>query len=256
MIPSNPDKGRISEFVLSQSQINLIKKNAKNYNPSPLSYDETVVIETNKGTIKIKLFNDISPKHCYNFKKLCNSGFYDRTSFHRVIKDYIIQGGDLLSRDSDRSNDGKGGPGWTIDEEFNNISHKRGIVSMARSNDFDSAGAQFFICVKDSPWLDGKYTVFGEVIEGLEIVDKISLSPTDRSMTLNIVHNKIPEQESVDKWIEVMDYVSRKKVFLKIPRGETKSSYYDKVKKDLNSYNPYRRTEIIKARVYNDENFK
>ena len=82
-----------------------------------------------------------------NFKKLCNSGFYDKTSFHRVIKDFMIQGGDILSRDSNRENDGTGSPGWTVKSEFSSLKHKRGIVSMARSNDPNSAGSQFFICV-------------------------------------------------------------------------------------------------------------
>ena len=130
-----------------------------------------------------------------NFKKLCNSGFYDKTSFHRVVKDFMIQGGDILSRDSNRENDGTGSPGWTVKSEFSSLKHKRGIVSMARSNDPNSAGSQFFICVQDAPWLDGQYTVFGEVVEGLDIVDRISKSVTDRDFMLKSMISKIPDGE-------------------------------------------------------------
>jgi len=255
VVPDKVDKDRLSEFVLDKEEIQEIKKNAMKYKPSPLSLNETVVIETNKGSFKIKLFNDISPKHCYNFKKLCNSGFYDKTSFHRVIEDYMIQGGDILSRDDNRDNDGEGSPGWVIDEEFNDISHKRGIVSMVRSNDFNSAGSQFFICTEDSPWLDKKYTVFGEVIEGMDVVDDISKVTTDRDMILYTAINKIPEGELERNWIEIIDPVTKKKVFSKIPKGENKTSYTDRFRKEVRSYNPYRRVEISKARIYSDDSF-
>nr|NIQ03473.1 peptidylprolyl isomerase [Nitrospinaceae bacterium]NIR57366.1 peptidylprolyl isomerase [Nitrospinaceae bacterium]NIS87818.1 peptidylprolyl isomerase [Nitrospinaceae bacterium]NIT84688.1 peptidylprolyl isomerase [Nitrospinaceae bacterium]NIU46867.1 peptidylprolyl isomerase [Nitrospinaceae bacterium] len=124
---------------------------------------EVAVIETSKGTIEISFFEDKAPGHVENFKKLAQKGFYNDTTFHRVIPGFMIQGGDPNSKDEDRSNDGFGGPGYTIDAEFNDISHDRGIVSMARSRDPNSAGSQFFIVVKDSHFLDGKYTVFGKV---------------------------------------------------------------------------------------------
>ena len=91
---------------------------------------------------------------------MANSGFYDGTKFHRVIPNFMIQGGDILSRDGDSSNDGTGGPGWTVDAEFSDIKHVRGTLSMARSRDVNSAGSQFFICVSPQPHLDGQYTVF------------------------------------------------------------------------------------------------
>ena len=119
-------------------------------------------------------------------------------------------------RDNLRDNDGTGSPGWAINSEFNDISHKRGILSMARSlSDTNSAGSQFFICVKDSPWLDGKYTVFGEVLEGME-VDRISNSPTDRDLALQLAYSTIPINESDEKqWIKIFDYDTKKDIFFK-----------------------------------------
>ena len=245
-IPKNPSKGRVSEFVLSEVQISELKDKVKRYKPSDLLNNEIVIVKTSKGDIKIKLFNDKAPKHCLNFKKLCNSGFYDYTSFHNVVKDFLIQGGDILSRDGNRENDGTGSPGWTINAEINNISHKRGIVSMVRSpQDLNSAGSQFFICIKDSPFLDGEYTAFGQVIEGMEIVDLISGVPTDRSLML-----KLASDQKQDNMIEILDRESRKKLYFKIPAGLTESDYTRQIKKALRSNNPYRRIEISKARVY------
>ena len=131
------------------------------------------VIETNFGNIVIQLYPDVAPGHVENFVKLAQDGFYDGTTFHRVIPDFMIQGGDPNSKDEDRSNDGQGGPGFTINAEFSDVPHKRGILSMARAQDPNSAGSQFFIVVKDSNFLDGQYTVFGEVIEGMDVADKI-----------------------------------------------------------------------------------
>ncbi len=135
--------------------------------------DDTATIETTMGSIKIRFFPAKAPGHVENFKKLAKAGFYDGTTFHRVIPGFMIQGGDPNSKDSDRANDGMGGPGYTIKAEFNDTRHKRGIVSMARSQDPDSAGSQFFICVADADFLDGQYTAFGQVTEGMDVVDKI-----------------------------------------------------------------------------------
>ncbi len=137
-------------------------------------------METTKGTMKIRFFPDVAPKHCENFKRLANSGFYDGTLFHRVIPGFMIQGGDILSRDANRANDGTGGPGWTIPAEFNKKYHEKGILSMARSNDPNSAGSQFFICADRAAHLDGKYTVFGEVIENTDVIDAIVNTPRDK----------------------------------------------------------------------------
>ena len=147
---------------------------------SAATAEEIGLIKTSLGTIKIKFFPKAASGHVRNFRKLARSGFYNGTTFHRVIPGFMIQGGDPNTKDNDRSNDGTGGPGYQIKAEFNNISHKRGIVSMARSRHPDSAGSQFFICVADSTFLDGQYTVFGEVIEGMDVADKIVSVKRDR----------------------------------------------------------------------------
>ena len=138
-----------------------------------MSGRQIAVIETNFGNIVIQLFPDVAPGHVENFVKLARDGFYDGSTFHRVIPGFMIQGGDPNSKDEDRSNDGQGGPGYTINAEFSDVPHKRGILSMARAQDPNSAGSQFFIVVADSNFLDGQYTVFGEVIEGMDVADKI-----------------------------------------------------------------------------------
>ena len=132
-----------------------------------------VTIETNFGKIVFKLMPDLAPETVRNFEKLASSNFYDGTLFHRVIPGFMIQGGDPNTKTSDKSTWGTGGPGYTINAEFNSKSHRRGVVSMARSMDPNSAGSQFFIVTTDSTFLDGQYTAFGEVTEGIEIADKI-----------------------------------------------------------------------------------
>ncbi len=131
------------------------------------------VIETKYGNIELKFFPDKAPGHVKNFIKLATEGYYDGTIFHRVIPNFMIQGGDSNTKGDDVNTYGRGGPGYTINAEFNDIPHKRGILSMARSRSVNSAGSQFFIVVKDSNSLDYKYTVFGEVVSGMDVVDKI-----------------------------------------------------------------------------------
>lgn len=125
------------------------------------------------GDIVLKFFPDVASGHVANFIKLSKEGFYDGTTFHRVIPGFMIQGGDPNSKSPDRSSHGMGGPGYKVKAEFNSTPHKRGIVSMARANDPDSAGSQFFICVADANFLDWQYTVFGEVVSGMDVADKI-----------------------------------------------------------------------------------
>ena len=134
---------------------------------------DEVRIETNFGNIKFKLLPDLAPETVRNFVKLAKSGFYNGTLFHRVIPKFMIQGGDPNTKESDKSKWGLGGPGYNIKAEFNSRSHLRGIVSMARSSDPDSAGSQFFIVTSDSTFLDREYTVFGQVVDGMEVADKI-----------------------------------------------------------------------------------
>ena len=139
------------------------------------------IIETKYGEIKIKFFPEVAPGHVNNFIKLAKEGFYDGTIFHRVIPGFMIQGGDPNTKGDNQATYGMGGPGHNIKAEFNEKSHKRGILSMARSSDPDSAGSQFFIVVKDSPFLDRQYTVFAEVVSGMEVADKIVNLPRNRS---------------------------------------------------------------------------
>lgn len=140
---------------------------------------EIAVIETTLGNIELEFLNDKAPGHVKNFKDLANKGFYDGTTFHRVIPGFMIQGGDPNSKSEDRSMHGMGGPGYTIKAEFSSTSHDRGILSMARSQDPNSAGSQFFIIVKDSHFLDNQYTAFGRVVKGMDIADKIVSVPRD-----------------------------------------------------------------------------
>ncbi len=131
------------------------------------------IIETNHGKIVLNLLPDIAPETVRSFIKLAESKFYDGTLFHRVIPGFMIQGGDPNSKQPDKSKWGIGGPGYNLKAEFNSRSHLRGIVSMARSTDPDSAGSQFFIVTTDSTFLDKQYTVFAEVIEGIDVADTI-----------------------------------------------------------------------------------
>jgi len=125
------------------------------------------------GDITLKFYADTAPNHVKNFVTLAQQKFYDGTTFHRVIPGFMIQGGDPNSKSPDRSTHGMGGPGHRVKAEFNSRPHKRGVLSMARANDPDSAGSQFFICVADANFLDWQYTAFGEVVSGMEVADKI-----------------------------------------------------------------------------------
>ena len=136
--------------------------------------------KTKFGDLEIKFYPDVAPKHVENFIQLAKAGFYNGTIFHRVIPGFMIQGGDPNTKDSLKKDTyGQGGPGHTVKAEFSDIPHKRGILSMARAADPDSAGSQFFIVVEDSRFLDRKYSVFGEVTKGIGVADKIVNMPRD-----------------------------------------------------------------------------
>lgn len=136
------------------------------------------VVKTKFGDMEIKFFPEVAPKHVENFIKLAKSGFYNGTIFHRVIPGFMIQGGDPNTKDSLKKDQyGQGGPGHNVKAEFSELPHKRGVVSMARAQDPDSAGSQFFIVVEDSRFLDRKYTIFGEVVKGIGVADKIAGLP-------------------------------------------------------------------------------
>ncbi|RYG38570.1 peptidylprolyl isomerase [bacterium] len=146
---------------------------------APKEGDEVAVLETSLGRIVLKFFPAKAPGHVKNFEDLAKKEFYDGTKFHRVIKGFMIQGGDPLTKDDSKASMwGTGDPGYKIDAEFNDTPHTRGVLSMARSQSPDSAGSQFFICHKDSKFLDNNYTVFGQVVDGMKTVDKIAETPT------------------------------------------------------------------------------
>lgn len=155
------------------------------------------ILDTNYGKIKIKLRSDVAPNTVKNFVKLAKKKFYDGTKFHRVIPGFMIQGGDPLSKGKDRSVMGTGDPGYKVKAEFNDLSHKRGVVSMARAQDPDSAGSQFFIVVADSVFLDHQYTAFGEVVSGMDVADKIVNLPRDPR------DNPNPENPAIVKHVTI-----------------------------------------------------
>ena len=169
---------------------------------TPANTNEVAVITTTEGAMVIEFWSDAAPKTIENFKKLANQGFYDGTCFHRVIKGFMIQGGDPLTKDPSKEGAwGTGGPGYQIKAEFNNHSHTRGVISMARSNDPDSAGSQFFICHGSPTFLDHQYTTFGKLIKGDDVLEKIGTTPThpqDRpDKRMGIVSIKIVPRDAV-----------------------------------------------------------
>lgn len=158
----------------------------------PAVTKDVAIIETNLGNIELEFFPEKAPKHVASFIKLANDGFYNGTTFHRVIPKFVIQGGCPNTKPDGKGIAGTGGPGYNLKAEFNDIKHVRGILSMARAQDPDSAGSQFFIMVDTVPSLDNKYTVFGKVTKGMDVVDKIVKSDRDeRDMPLKRVEMKV-----------------------------------------------------------------
>ena len=151
-------------------------------NPTMNASNEVAVIRTSEGDMVVRFWNDAAPNTIENFKKLARSGFYDGTIFHRVVKGFMIQGGDPNSKDPAKENKyGEGGPGYKIKAEFNNHSHERGVISMAREPNPDSAGSQFFICLAPVTRLDHQYTTFGKLSKGNDVLDKIGEAPVTRN---------------------------------------------------------------------------
>jgi peptidyl-prolyl cis-trans isomerase B (cyclophilin B) len=146
------------------------------------SSNEVAVIKTSEGEMVIQFWTDAAPNTIENFKKLARQGFYDGTIFHRIVKDFMIQGGDPNSKDPAKENSyGQGGPDYKIKAEFNDHPHDRGVMSMARSADPDSAGSQFFICLAPVHRLDHQYTTFGKLIKGDDVLEKIGNIPVERN---------------------------------------------------------------------------
>ena len=165
----------------------------KKENKESVMDKEIAVISTKFGDIKLEFFDEIAPKHVESFKLHAQNGYYDGTIFHRVIPGFMIQGGDPLSKSDDKTRHGTGGNAakyfgigdensestWDLPAEFSATPHERGILSMARSQNPDSGGSQFFICVADARFLDNQYTVFGKVVSGMDVVDSIVNAPRD-----------------------------------------------------------------------------
>ena len=163
---------------------------------------ETAHITTTEGEMVIEFWPDVAPKTVENFKTLAKKGFYDGTCFHRIIKGFMIQGGDPLTKDASKESQwGTGGPGHTVKAEFNDRSHQRGVLSMARSASPDSAGSQFFICDGDASFLDRQYTAFGKLIKGDDVLEKIGTTPThpqDRpDKRMGIISIKIVPRDTI-----------------------------------------------------------
>jgi peptidyl-prolyl cis-trans isomerase B (cyclophilin B) len=143
---------------------------------------EVAVINTDFGEMLIEMWPDVAPGTVENFKKLAAQEFYHGQAFHRIIDGFMIQGGDPLTKDAEaKARWGTGGPGYTIDAEFNDRKHVRGVISMARSRDPDSAGSQFFICLAPVPQLDGQYTAFGRLVAGDDVLEKLGKVQVERS---------------------------------------------------------------------------
>jgi peptidyl-prolyl cis-trans isomerase B (cyclophilin B) len=146
------------------------------------SSNEVAVIKTSEGEMVVQFWTDAAPNTIDNFKKLARQGFYDGTIFHRIVKDFMIQGGDPNSKDPAKENSyGEGGPGYNIKAEFNDHGHDRGVISMARGPDPDSAGSQFFICLASVHRLDHQYTTFGKLIKGDDVLEKIGETPVTKN---------------------------------------------------------------------------
>ena len=146
------------------------------------SSNEVAVIKTSEGEMVVQFWTDAAPNTIENFKKLARQGFYDGTIFHRIVKEFMIQGGDPNSKDPAKENSyGLGGPGYKVNAEFNDHSHDRGVISMARSADPNSAGSQFFICLAPVHRLDHQYTTFGKLIKGDDVLEKIGNTPVERN---------------------------------------------------------------------------
>ena len=166
--------------VLSNDEINDILATVAATQVEQVAENEIAIVETSIGTLAIAFYTDVAPEHCKGFKRLVTSGFYSGTRFHRIIDGFVVQGGDILTRDGNPDNDGTGGPGYNLPAEFSGIPHDLGILSMARSQDPNSAGSQFFICLsrQGTQSLDGQYTVFAKVVGGMDVVQKLGKTPT------------------------------------------------------------------------------
>jgi peptidyl-prolyl cis-trans isomerase B (cyclophilin B) len=168
----------------------------------PVNTNDVAIIETKQGKMVVEFFHKEAPKTVANFQKLARKNFYDGTTFHRIMKGFMIQGGDPLSKDPKNLDLGSGSPGYSIKAEFNNQPHRLGTLSMARSTHPDSAGCQFFICLNRCADLDGEYTAFGKLIAGEDVLRKIGDSPT--KMDRRGEEKSVPEERVVIEKITIV----------------------------------------------------
>ncbi|MCF7821074.1 MAG: peptidylprolyl isomerase [Mariprofundaceae bacterium] len=181
MMPACSDAGAVDSVQISKETVEKTMSKAPKQAPSATDKDlpegNHVLIETDSGSIKIELLPDVAPNTVANFKVLASNGYYDGIIFHRVIPGFMAQAGDPTGT-------GTSGPGYRINAEFNATKHVRGTVAMARTSDPDSAGSQFYICFAPQPHLDRQYTVFGQVVEGMEVVDQVKNGTVMNRVTL------------------------------------------------------------------------
>ena len=174
-------KSSILAFALLSSVVFAAEEKKQETIPTNSS-NEVAVIKTSEGEMVVQFWTDAAPNTVENFKKLARQGFYDGTIFHRIVKGFMIQGGDPNSKDPAKENSyGEGGPGYNLKAEFNDHSHDRGVISMARGPDPDSAGSQFFICLAPVHRLDHQYTTFGKLIKGQDVLEKIGEIPVTKN---------------------------------------------------------------------------
>src|SRR5882762_8338962 len=165
--------------------------------------DEVAILETSKGRMVVEFWEKDAPQTVANFKKLARQGYYDGTGFHRIIKGFMIQGGDPKSKNANASDLGTGGPGYTIKDEFNSHPHVKGVLSMANTGTPNSAGSQFFVMHGTAPTLDGHYTAFGHLISGMDVLDKIANSPTGPNPSMPGENSK-PMEWTTLKSVKIM----------------------------------------------------
>ena len=252
-------KKNFEDFLLFDNQIEEIKDRAKKFKPHPLKDNDIIIFNTNYGLLKFKFYSKESPFNCLNFKQLANSKFYDNTLFHQIIPKFIIQGGDILTRNHNPNDDGQGGPGWTINAESSNLKHRRGTLSMFRiPNKPNSAGSQFFISISDkesdNKTLDDNYTIIAQLIEGDHVLSRISKIPSENTQAKLSCRASIPEGEDYGNWIELVDPLLKNILYCKVPSSEDKNSYLDNLRKMLNNiYKPGIPVIIDSIRVINEE---
>lgn len=159
---------------------------------------EKAIINTSEGDLTFEFWTDVAPKTVENFRKLSQEGFFNGTSFHRIVKGFMVQGGDPLTKDASKQHLwGTGGPGYCIDAEFNERPHVKGVISMARSQNPNSAGSQFFVCLEEARFLDRQYTGFGQLIDGFDVLEKIGQTP--------VVMSNSGEQSKPTQTVEIID---------------------------------------------------